>query len=195
VTASVFWPGAPAGDWLAHAEGDVALRAETGRLVDVEPGGAGRMAGLLSFSALPRRLALDFRDVFARGFTFDEITADFIVVDGNAYTDNLKLTGPTAEIGIAGRTGLRDRDYRQQAVVTAEPGKMLPTVGGLIGGPGVAAALLIFTRIFKEPLKGIGRAAYCVTGSWDSPKVERLDDKQPLEAEEMCAVLPPGVAN
>src|SRR5690606_1636763 len=118
----------------------------------------------------------------------------FVVVDGNAYTDNLKLTGPTAEIGIAGRTGLRDRDYAQQAVVTAEPGKMLPTVGGLIGGPGVAAALLIFTRVFKEPLKGIGRAAYCVAGTWQAPEVTRIEDGQ-LAAGETCAELPPGATN
>ena len=73
--------------------------------------------------------------MFNRGLVFDEITADFVIVDGNAYTDNLKLTGPVAEVGLIGRTGLRDRDYRQQAVVTAEPGKVLPTVGALLGGP------------------------------------------------------------
>ena len=90
----------------------------------------------MSISALPRRLALDFRDVFNRGFVFDDITADFVVVDGNAYTDNLKLTGPVAEVGLIGRTGLRDRDYHQQAVVTAEPGKVLPTVGALLMASG-----------------------------------------------------------
>jgi uncharacterized protein (TIGR02099 family) len=189
VTASVYWPGPPSGDWMQHVNGDLSLRTETGSLVDLAPG-AGRVVGLLSISALPRRLALDFRDVFNRGLVFDRITADFSVIDGNAYTDNLKLTGPAAEIGIIGRTGLRDRDYRQQAVVTAEPGKVLPTVGGLLGGPAVAAALLIFTRIFKEPLKGIGRAAYCVTGKWEEPMVERLSDEQ-LEHGGLCAELPP----
>jgi uncharacterized protein (TIGR02099 family) len=192
VTASVFWPGPPSGAWLDHIGGDLALRAQTGSLVDVEPGGAGRAATLLSISALPRRLALDFRDVFNRGLVFDEITADFVIVDGNAYTDNLKLTGPVAEVGIIGRTGLRDRDYRQQAVVTAEPGKVLPTVGALLGGPQVAAALLIFTRIFKKPLGGIGRASYCVTGSWNAPTVERLTAEQ-LEQGSLCAELPPNV--
>ena len=191
VTASVFWPGAPSGAWLDHIGGDLALRAEKGSLVDVEPGGAGRAAGLLSISALPRRLALDFRDVFNRGLVFDEITADFAIVDGNAYTDNLKLTGPVAEVGLVGRTGLRDRDYRQQAVVTSQPGKVLPTVGALLAGPQVAAALLIFTRIFKKPLGGIGRASYCVTGSWQEPMVERLTDEQ-LEEGALCAELPPG---
>jgi uncharacterized protein YhdP len=189
VTASVYWPGPPSGDWMQHVNGDLSLRTETGSLVDLAPG-AGRVVGLLSISALPRRLALDFRDVFNRGLVFDRITADFSVIDGNAYTDNLKLTGPAAEIGIIGRTGLRDRDYRQQAVVTAEPGKVLPTVGGLLGGPAVAAALLIFTRIFKEPLKGIGRASDCVTGDWDAPKVERLSAEQ-LQEGRICAELPP----
>jgi uncharacterized protein (TIGR02099 family) len=190
VTASVFWPGPPSGAWLDHIAGDLALRAQKGSLVDVEPGGAGRAAGLLSIGALPRRLALDFRDVFNRGLVFDDITADFVIVDGNAYTDNLKLSGPVAEVGIIGRTGLRDRDYRQQAVVTAEPGKILPTVGALLGGPQVAAALLIFTRIFKKPLGGIGRASYCVTGSWSEPTVERLTNEQ-LEEGALCAELPP----
>jgi uncharacterized protein (TIGR02099 family) len=190
ITASLYWPGPPSGAWLDHIAGDLALRAEQGSLVDVEPGGAGRAAGLLSISALPRRLALDFRDVFNRGFVFDEITADFVIVDGNAYTDNLKLTGPVAEVGLIGRTGLRDQDYRQQVVVTAEPGKVLPTVGALLAGPQVAAALLIFTRIFKKPLGGIGRASYCVTGNWSEPIVERLTDEQ-LEEGAVCAELPP----
>lgn len=190
ITASVYWPGAPSADWTQHLNGDLSLRLETGSLLDIDPG-AGRVMGLMSISALPRRLALDFRDVFNKGLVFDEIAGDFTIIDGNAYTDNLKVTGPVAEIGVAGRIGLRDRDYRQQAVVTAEPGKMLPTVGGLIGGPGVGAALLIFTRIFKEPLKGIGRASYCVTGPWEKPVVARLSAEQ-LERGELCAELPPG---
>lgn len=188
ITASVWWPGAPTDDWMAHLGGDLSLRLETGSLLDIDPG-AGRVVGLMSITALPRRLALDFRDVFNKGFGFDTLAGDFTIIDGNAYTDNFKVTGPVAEIGVAGRIGLRDRDYRQQAVVTTEPGKVLPTVGGLLGGPGVGAALLIFTRIFKEPLKGIGRASYCVTGSWDAPAVERLTAEQ-LAQGQLCADLP-----
>jgi len=190
-TGSVHWPGPPSGDWMQHVGGDFTLHATKGSLLDVAPG-AGRVIGLLSFSTLPRRLTLDFHDVFNKGLAFDDIKGDFVVIDGNAYTDNLKLTGPVAEIGVIGRTGLRDHDYRQQAVVTAEPSNVLPTVG-LLGGPAVAAALLIFTRIFKEPLKGLGRVSYCVSGTWQEPMVERLTAEQ-LGKGEICAELPPAPA-
>jgi uncharacterized protein (TIGR02099 family) len=191
VTASVNWPGGPSGRWQQGISGDLSLHIEQGSMINLEPG-AGRMWGLLSFSALPRRLALDFRDVFNRGLVFDEVAGDFVLVDGNAYTDNLLLTGPVADIGVVGRTGLRNEDYQQQAVVTAEPGKVLPTMG-FLAGPGVGAALLLFTQICKEPLTGIGRASYCVTGSWDEPVVERLTPQQ-LQAGYLCADLPPSAA-
>jgi uncharacterized protein (TIGR02099 family) len=191
VTASVSWPGGPSASWQQGISGDLSLHLDQGSMINLEPG-AGRMWGLLSFTALPRRLALDFRDVFNRGLVFDEVAGDFVLVDGNAYTDNLLLTGPVADIGVVGRTGLRNEDYQQQAVVTAEPGKVLPTMG-FLAGPGVGAALLLFTQIFKEPLKGIGRASYCVSGGWDAPVVERLTPEQ-LQAGYLCADLPPSAA-
>ena len=188
VNASVHWDSAPTAAWLDHLSGDVGLFVETGTLREVDPG-AGRVVGLMSIAALPRRLLLDFRDVFEEGFAFDEIGGNFRIIDGNAYTNDLKFGGPAAEIGVVGRTGLRDHDYQQQVVVTAEPGNMLPTVGGLLGGAGVGAALLIFTRLFKEPLKGIGRASYCLSGDWEAPAVDLISDDEPAEAER-CAELP-----
>jgi uncharacterized protein YhdP len=187
VSASVWWDSAPTAAWLDHLNGSVSLFVETGTLREVDPG-AGRVVGLMSIAALPRRLLLDFRDVFEEGFAFDEIAGSFRIIDGNAYTNDLKFTGPAAEIGVVGRTGLRDRDYRQQLVVAPEPSNILPTVGGLLGGAGVGAALLIFTRLFKEPLKGIGRASYCLSGSWENPTVERIEDDESAEAER-CAEL------
>lgn len=194
---SVFWDGAPGSGWLDHLNGEVSLFVDTGTLREIDPG-AGRVVGLMSIAALPRRLMLDFRDVFEEGFAFDEIGGSFRIVDGNAYTNTLKFSGPAAEIGVVGRAGLGSRDYRQQIVVTSEPGNMLPTVAGLLAGPGAGAALFVFTRLFKEPLKGIGRASYCLSGSWDAPIVEPIAKDAPAIAAS-CADLPadmqPGVAN
>ena len=188
LTASVYWDSAPGGTWLEHLNGDVEIRVDTGTLREIDPG-AGRMLGLMSIAAMPRRLALDFRDVFEDGFAFDEIRGGFTIIDGNAYTDNLKLDGPAAEIGVVGRTGLRDRDYTQQIVVSSEPGNMLPTVAGLLGGAGAGAAIFVFTRVFKRSFDVIGSVSYCVTGSWEEPTVERIEDDASDQAAS-CADLP-----
>lgn len=193
LTADVSWNGGPTADWTASVAGEVSLSMDDGSVYAIEPG-AGRVVGLMSIAALPRRLALDFRDVFQKGLRFDKVRGSFLLIDGDAYTNNLKLEGPVAEIGIVGRVGLKDRDYQQQAVVTAEAGKMLPAVGGILAGPGVGAALLLFTQIFKEPLKGMGRASYCVTGSWDEPSVERLTPAELAEGP-LCVDLPPEPAS
>ncbi len=187
VGLNVHWPSAPWAEWEGTVTGALNMRMQRGSVPNLDPG-AGRMVGLMSIAALPRRLALDFRDVFNRGLVFDELSGDFVIIDGNAFTDNLHLTGPVVDIGVAGRTGLLARDYEQHAVVTSEPGRILPAVG-LLAGPQVGAALLIFSEIFKEPLNGVGRASYCVTGDWDEPSVERLTPEQ-LEQNMLCADMP-----
>ena len=170
---NVYWPGAPGVDFLRRVSGNVTVEVEDGQLNDVEPG-AGRVFGLLSIAALPRRLGLDFRDVFRKGFRFDEIKGDFVLDRGDAYTANLRLDGPAAEIGVAGRAGLASRDYDQTAVVNAKVGKTLPVAGALAAGAGVGAALLLFSEIFKKPLQGIARAHYRISGSWEDPSIERI---------------------
>jgi hypothetical protein len=47
-------------------------------------------------------------------------------------------------------------------------------VAALVGGPVVAGAVLVFTQVFKQPLKGLARGYYRITGPWDSPNVERI---------------------
>jgi uncharacterized protein YhdP len=172
--ASLTWPGGIDEDLLGRSSGQIELQLEDGQLLTVQPG-AGRMLGLMSIAELPRRLRLDFRDVTDKGMAFDSIHATFEVKDGNAVTPNLLLRGPVAEIGIAGRIGLGTHDYDQTAVVTGDVGSALPVAGVALANPVVGGALWLFSQIFKEPLKGIARAYYHISGSWDNPKVERID--------------------
>ncbi|MBL8265072.1 YhdP family protein [Steroidobacter sp.] len=174
IKADLAWHGGYDDNILEHASGAIRVEAETGQLVNLQPG-AGRVLGLFSVGALPRRLALDFSDLTEKGLAFDTVRGDFELRDGNAYTSNLLLRGPAAEIGIAGRTGLGTRDYDQTAVVTGNLGASLPVAGALAGGPVVGAAILLFSQVFKEPLKGITRGYYRITGPWEEPVVERVD--------------------
>ena len=174
LSVALAWPGGFDRQFLDNASGTLIVDAQNGQLLNLQPG-AGRVLGLFSVAALPRRLALDFSDLTDKGLGFDSVHGDFELRNGNAYTSNLLLRGPAAEIGIAGRVGLGARDYDQTAVVTGNLGATLPVAGALAGGPAVGAALLLFSQVFKEPLKGITRAYYRITGNWDDPLVERVD--------------------
>jgi uncharacterized protein (TIGR02099 family) len=177
VSASLSWPGPPEVSAIGRLSGRLEISARNGRLTSVEPG-AGRVFGLMSLAHLPRRLALDFGDLTGEGLSFDTMTGTFQLTDGEAYTDNLTLRGSAAEIGVAGRASLKDRTYDQTAVVTGQLGASLGVAGALAGGPAVGAALLLFSQIFKEPLKGATRGYYRITGSWDDPQVKRVDARE-----------------
>jgi len=177
VKIDVDWSGGPREDFRESLNGDVTVRVGVGQLSEIEPG-AGRMIGVMSVVALPRRLSLDFRDVFNKGFGFDEIRGRFRLENGQTYTCNLLLEGPAAQIGVIGRAGMVDRDYDQTAVVSASFGNALPVVGAALGGPAVAAVVLIFSQIFKKPLSEVGQVYYGISGSWDEPVIATVTAEQ-----------------
>jgi len=174
------WPGSLDLGLFSRATGNVNIAVEQGQVLGVNPG-AGRVLGLMSIAALPRRLTLDFSDLTDKGFAFDHIRGDFSFQGGNAYTQNLVLKGPAAEIGILGRTGLLARDYDQTAKITGHVGGPLAAAGALAAGPAIGAALLVFSTVFKEPLGGIARGYYRITGSWDKPTIDRIGANEARE--------------
>jgi uncharacterized protein YhdP len=188
LTARLAWPGGPRADAVRVMDGRVHLELEKGQLRNVEPGAAGRVLGLMSVVELPRRLALDFRDVTDEGLAFDSVRGDFEVRAGNAYTQNLLLTGTAVDIGVAGRTGLASQDYDQTVIVSGNPGGPLTVAGALAAGPVVGAGVLVLSQLFKGQLKGLTRAYYRVTGPWDAPVVERISAPEPA-AQEAAAAL------
>ena len=169
----LIWPGSPADFALARAQGTIALKIKDGRLLEVSPG-AGRILGLLSFQALPRRLTLDFSDLFQKGFAFDRIEGNFAVENGNALTDNLTMDGPSAHITARGRIGLAAEDYDQRVTVSPNVSGGLPLAGAIAGGVVTGAALLLVERLFKPQIDSVGRVEYQVTGPWTAPRVERV---------------------
>ena len=173
----IAWPGPPWAFSPPIIEGKITLRVTDGQLLDVEPGAAGRVLGLISLNNLPRRLSLDFTDIFAEGFSFDEISGSFVIDDGNAYTNDLTVDGPAAKIEISGRIGLADQDYDELVTVIPYVKTGIPLAGTLMGGPAVGAILLVVETLLEGqfgPLNRIAKKQYSVTGSWEDPVIEKL---------------------
>ncbi len=171
------WNGAPMDFSLAKINGTLEMSIEKGQFLNIEPT-AGRLFGLLSIQTLPRRLSLDFSDLFGKGFSFDQIEGSFTLESGNAYTNNLSMTGPSATIGVTGRTGLIEKDYDQIVTVTPQISDSLPLASALFGpiGAGVGAVLFLAGELFQsipEQIDKLLRYQYTIRGSWEDPMVEK----------------------
>ena len=169
------WPGSPGSFSMATLSGTLKADVGVGRLLDVEPGGSGRILGLLSLAEIPRRLSLDFSDFFKKGFAFNTVRGDFVFSGGTARTDNLRIDGPAAEIRVSGDTGLREMVYDQRVEVLPKAGGLLPAIGLLAGGPAGAAVGAMAQAVFQKPLKQSARVVYHVTGPWLKPVVKVIE--------------------
>ncbi|NIR61294.1 MAG: TIGR02099 family protein [Gammaproteobacteria bacterium] len=177
---SLRWFSAPWDFDLATLNGEIGVRIADGRLLQVEPG-AGRIFGLLSLQALPRRLSLDFSDMVKKGLAFDLIEGDFQLIDGDAYTNNLVMQGPSAYVRTRGRIGLLAEDYEQRVTVVPSVSSSLPIAGAIAGGPGVGAVLYLTQKLFKKEIEEITRYEYVVKGPWEAPRVERIEEPETVE--------------
>src|SRR5262249_15228714 len=159
------WNGPPSAFGLATLDGTLKVSVQEGRIPDADPG-AGRIFGLFNLGAIPRRLTLDFGDLFKSGFSFDSITGTFTLKNGDATTTDLTVKGPTADIRVSGRTGIKAKDYNQVMEVTPHVGGTLAVGGAIVGGPIGAAAGALLQGIFHKQINQATRIRYSVTGSW-----------------------------
>ena len=149
------------------------LQSTDGHLTQLERGVPGRVFGLITFTSLPRRLLLDFGDLFSSGIEFDLIKGNFALEDGNAYTEDLVMESDTARIQVVGRTGLMSRDYDKLVTVTPKISSSLPLL------PIWVLQKLLDRNVFDKAFS----YQYTVSGPWDEPAIElvrteRLQDNQ-----------------
>jgi uncharacterized protein (TIGR02099 family) len=177
VTLDATWPGSPSTFALAGVDGVLHLDARDGQLTELEPG-AGRVLGLLSIAQLPKRLTLDFRDLFSKGLAFDRMHGDVRIGGGHARSDNLAIDGPAADIRIRGAADLRAQEFDQTVDVYPKTGNLLTVAGAIAGGPVGAAIGAAANAMLQKPLGRLAAKTYHVTGPWKDPKVEVISREQ-----------------
>jgi hypothetical protein len=168
--------------------GTLDIDVGAGQFTKIDPG-IGKLLGVLSLQALPRRLTLDFRDVFSEGFAFDTIAGKTAIVKGVMATDDLRLAGPAARVDISGEADLAKETQRLNV-------RVLPSLSStfsaatpaaamilLAANPLVAAAVgagtLLAQKVMKDPLEQMFAYDYRISGSWSDPVVERVGARAP----------------
>jgi uncharacterized protein YhdP len=190
VTADLHWDAPPLAVALGAVAGEFDFAIGAGRVLEVDPG-VGRLFGLLNLSALRRRLTLDFSDMFQKGYAFDSIEGVFKLAAGQATTEQVTITGLAADIVVSGRAGLLDRDYEQIVTVTPEFSTALPVAGAVVGGPVVAAALLLAEQVMGNEVNKLIRYQYRVSGSWDDPQITPIQTQDGWSLSNLLRPAPP----
>ena len=168
ITGQLSWAGSPHEFETIGLNGNFKLEAKKGQILKVQPG-VGRLFGLLSLQSLPRRLSLDFRDLFSDGFAFDKISANAKIDSGILRSDDFFMTGPAAEAKIKGETNLKTETQNLKVTVIPHVSDSL-SLAALAGGPIVGAAAFVAQKILKDPFNKIASSEYVITGTWDNPK-------------------------
>jgi len=173
IDLDLFWPYIPSSDAVFYANGTVKVNIKDGKITAIDPI-AGKVLGLLSIAELPKRLVLDFSDIFKKGLSFNRLSGEFQFKQGSAYTCNLAMEGTSVDILLVGVTDMIRETYDQLAIVRPLLSDALPMGGALFGGPGVAAAVYLFTKLLRKPLRDIGVSYYSIGGTWDNPTIEKI---------------------
>ncbi|MEZ5614237.1 MAG: YhdP family protein [Rhodocyclaceae bacterium] len=182
LAGKVSWAGAPTRIDHASLDGTLKVEAGRGQFNKLDPG-VGRLLGILSLQSLPRRITLDFRDIFSDGFAFDSITGNATVARGVLRTQDLQIEGPSAKIFMQGEVSVPDETQNLRVRVEPALGETL-SVGAMLANPAVGAAAWVVQKLLKDPFGKMFAFEYAVTGSWVDPKVEKLQQQAAATKEE-----------
>jgi len=172
ITGEVRWTGSPLAFDLPSLAGNLKIDVGKGQFKKLEPG-VGRLLGVLSLQALPRRITLDFRDIFSEGFAFDSISGEAVIAQGVVMSDELRIQGPAAKVLLSGRVDLQAETQRLKVRVEPAIGESL-AVGAMLAHPVAGAVAWAAQKVLKNPLDQIFAYEYAVTGPWSDPQVEKL---------------------
>jgi uncharacterized protein YhdP len=182
IEGQLSWAGAPSDFDYPSLNGSFRLTSGGGQFLKADPG-VGRLLGVLSLQSLPRRITLDFRDVFSEGFAFDSIAGTARIQDGIMSTDNLRMVGPSAAVDISGTVDLARETQKfkvrvQPALSTGvSAGAAALFIANPLLGAAVGAGTLLAQKVFKDPIEQMFSYEYAVSGGWSDPVVERISNR------------------
>jgi uncharacterized protein (TIGR02099 family) len=178
---SLSWNGALYELDYPTLSGALTLEAAKGQFAKLDPG-IGKLLGVMNLQSLPRRVTLDFRDVFSEGFAFDEITGAARIDRGTATTENFRVQGPAATVVMKGSVNLAQETQSLRVRISPQLTESVAVAGALVGGPIAGVAAYLAQKAFKDPFGKLASFDYDVSGTWSDPMVKRVPRLPPTLA-------------
>jgi uncharacterized protein YhdP len=169
----VGWHGSPFSPDYASMGGLLQLNVESGQFLKAEPGLA-KLLSVLSLQSLPRRLTLDFRDVFSEGFAFDFVRGDVRMKQGVATTNNLQMKGVNAAALMEGQADMVAETQNLHVVVVPEINAMTASLVATAINPVIGLGSFLAQAFLRGPLMAAATKEFRINGTWTDPEVTPL---------------------
>ena len=167
------WEGVPFALDLPSLSGKMSLKVQAGQFLKADPGAA-KLLSVISLQSLPRRLSLDFRDIFAKGFAFDEITAHATIANGIMNTENLKMNGVNATVLMNGSVNIARESQNLHVVIIPEINAAAASIAYGFINPAIGVGTFLAQMFLRKPLMKQFTHEYSVTGSWKEPVIREV---------------------
>jgi uncharacterized protein (TIGR02099 family) len=172
----VAWVGSPLTLDYATLGGAFNVNLESGQFLKADPGLA-KLLGVLSLQSLPRRLALDFRDVFSDGFAFDFVRGDVRIERGIASSNNLQMKGINAAVLMDGKADLFRETQDIRVVVVPEVNAGTASLIATAINPAIGLGSFLAQLFLRRPLMEAATQEFHIDGSWVDPRISKLARK------------------
>ena len=169
----IAWLGSPLSLDYPSLNGNFVVNVEGGQFLKADPGLA-KLLGVLSLQALPRRLALDFRDVFTEGFSFDFIRGDVTIQQGVAATNNLQMKGVNAAVLMDGKADIARETQDIKVVVVPEINAGTASLVATMINPAIGLGSFLAQMFLRQPLMRAATQEFHIDGTWADPHVTRV---------------------
>jgi uncharacterized protein (TIGR02099 family) len=190
MSGQVAWVGTPLSPHYPTMTGQVHMDVGAGQFLKADPGIA-KLLGVLSLQSLPRRLTLDFRDVFSEGFSFDFVRGDVTIDQGVASTNNLQMKGVNAAVLMEGSADIAKETQNLHVVVVPEINAMTASLVATAINPVVGLGSFLAQVFLRGPLIEAATQEFRVDGTWADPRVMRIDRRTGKTSDGAAPAAPP----
>jgi uncharacterized protein YhdP len=160
--------------------GQFNVNIESGQFLKADPGLA-KLLGVLSLQSLPRRLTLNFSDVFSEGFAFDFVRGDVKIQYGIAATNNLQMKGVSAAVLMDGHADLARETQSIRVVVVPELNAGTASLIATVINPAVGLGSFLAQYFLRRPLMEAATQQFQIDGTWTDPKITKVEHKTGAE--------------
>nr|WP_315244076.1 YhdP family protein [uncultured Albidiferax sp.] len=176
MAGQVGWVGSPLALDTATLGGQFNLAVGNGQFLKADPGLA-KLLGVLNLQALPRRLVLDFRDVFSEGFAFDSVRGDVQVDQGRATTNNLQMKGVNAAVMMEGSADIARETQDLKVLVVPEINAGTASLVAAVINPAIGLGTFLAQWFLSRPLAEAATQQFHIDGTWADPKITKVPHK------------------